>query len=195
MTTWFTADTHAGHSNIIRYTGRPFKDAEEMDRCLIERWNSVVGPEDIVYHLGDLSLNGWQLVEKFVWRLNGVIKLVPGNHDSRWIEGYGLALLRDGGLALEKKLEILEPLVSLRLPAQEFRDIHVDVVPRCIVLCHYGMRVWDSSHKGSQMIYGHSHERLPPHGKSFDVGVDGHDFTPWSLLEVQARMKGLEVAP
>jgi calcineurin-like phosphoesterase family protein len=124
-------------------------------------------------------------VEKIVWRLNGFIKVVPGNHDGKWIKGYH----KTPGLG--DKLEILPPLVSLRLPVQEFRDAHVASVPRYIVVCHYALRVWEAWRRGSWHIYGHSHTNLPPHGLSFDVGVDGHDFRPWSLREVYQKVKGL----
>ena len=42
MTTWFTADLHFGHANIISYSGRPFADATAMNEALIERWNASV---------------------------------------------------------------------------------------------------------------------------------------------------------
>ena len=38
---WFTSDTHFGHKEIIRFTGRPFASVEEMDRELIRRWNEI----------------------------------------------------------------------------------------------------------------------------------------------------------
>lgn len=44
-----------------------------------------------------------------------------------------------------------------------------------VVLSHYGSRVWNKSHRGSWLLYGHSHGSLPPLGKSVDVGVD----SPW----------------
>ena len=50
---FFTADPHFGHANIIRSCSRPFKDAEEMDRTLIDNWNACVGEEDAVFILGD----------------------------------------------------------------------------------------------------------------------------------------------
>ncbi len=31
MDRWITADLHLGHTNIITYSGRPFRDADEMD--------------------------------------------------------------------------------------------------------------------------------------------------------------------
>ncbi len=42
MTTWFTADTHFGHANIIRHCDRPFASIEEMDDELIRRINERV---------------------------------------------------------------------------------------------------------------------------------------------------------
>jgi calcineurin-like phosphoesterase family protein len=40
--TWFTADFHFVHSNIIRYCNRPFRDVAEMDQTILERLNSSV---------------------------------------------------------------------------------------------------------------------------------------------------------
>ena len=52
---FFTSDFHVGHTNVIRFDGRPFKDVDEMNQSLIDNWNSVVGDEDVVFYLGDLS--------------------------------------------------------------------------------------------------------------------------------------------
>jgi calcineurin-like phosphoesterase family protein len=45
-----------------------------------------------------------------------------------------------------------------------------------IVLCHYALRVWNRSNRGSWHLYGHSHGRPPEvrHSLSMDVGVDAH---------------------
>ena len=51
MTTWFTADLHFGHANIIDYSGRPFADATAMNQALIERWNASIHPDDTVWVL------------------------------------------------------------------------------------------------------------------------------------------------
>lgn len=53
MAVWFTADTHFGHANIIRYCKRPFASAAEMDEVLLRHINERVGVEDVLYHLGD----------------------------------------------------------------------------------------------------------------------------------------------
>jgi len=56
MTRYWTSDLHLGHTNIIRYTGRPFADVDEMNRALIEQWNDVVTDTDEVWVLGDVAL-------------------------------------------------------------------------------------------------------------------------------------------
>ncbi len=43
---YFTADTHFGHENVIRFCGRPYATAAEMDEALIENWNSRVKGND-----------------------------------------------------------------------------------------------------------------------------------------------------
>jgi len=81
---FFTADTHFGHSNIIKYCHRPFKTIEEHDYQLIQLWNSRVKPEDTVFVLGDFCYK--QLKTKtakfYEDQLNGKIIFVKGNHDS-----------------------------------------------------------------------------------------------------------------
>lgn len=45
----FTSDQHFYHENIIKSVGRPFANAEEMNRVLIRNWNERVCTEDEVY--------------------------------------------------------------------------------------------------------------------------------------------------
>ena len=53
---YFTADTHFGHCNVIRFCDRPFASAEEMDEAMIQNWNERVTGNDTVYILGDKFL-------------------------------------------------------------------------------------------------------------------------------------------
>ena len=48
---YFTADTHFGHENIIRFCNRPFSSVTEMDETLITNWNRRVKGNDTVYIL------------------------------------------------------------------------------------------------------------------------------------------------
>lgn len=88
MKTFLISDSHFNHSNIIKYCDRPFKDVEEMNKGMIEKWNSVVSKDDIVYHLGDFAFGKRSFIESIVQQLNGRIYLVLGNHDSHSIKGY-----------------------------------------------------------------------------------------------------------
>jgi calcineurin-like phosphoesterase family protein len=54
--TWFTADFHFGHNNIIRYCNRPFRNGEEMDQTILEPLNASVKPNDTLYFLGDFCI-------------------------------------------------------------------------------------------------------------------------------------------
>lgn len=80
---FFTSDLHLGHKNIIRFSNpRLFKTIEEHDETIISNWNSVVNKDDIVYILGDISLNlSQEKLETYLQRLNGKKSLILGNHD------------------------------------------------------------------------------------------------------------------
>jgi calcineurin-like phosphoesterase family protein len=50
-----------------------------MDQFIVDRWNSVVRPQDHVYHLGDVAMKKDSI--ETVSRCNGHKRLVRGNHD------------------------------------------------------------------------------------------------------------------
>lgn len=89
--TFYTADLHLGHANIIKYCDRPFKDVNHMNEALIRNWNSRVKPEDTVIHNGDFCFKNTPGgkegegagVDAKEWtkKLNGNIVFVRGNHD------------------------------------------------------------------------------------------------------------------
>ena len=45
------SDAHFGHDREFLWGPRGFKSSIEHDEATIANWNSVVGPDDIVYHL------------------------------------------------------------------------------------------------------------------------------------------------
>lgn len=88
INTWFISDTHFGHKNILEYEkeSRPFETLEEMHEVIIERWNTVVGKDDIVYHLGDFCFGKHNI--SIAYRLYGKKRLILGNHDIYSISDY-----------------------------------------------------------------------------------------------------------
>jgi calcineurin-like phosphoesterase family protein len=81
---WLVSDTHFGHKNIISYSNRPYKDVEEMDWDMVEKWNSVVKDGDKVYHLGDVYMGGQsrEYINNILSHLKGQKRLILGNHDN-----------------------------------------------------------------------------------------------------------------
>jgi calcineurin-like phosphoesterase family protein len=186
MNTFFTSDTHFGHANIIRYCKRPFASVEEMDNTLIHNWNAVVRPEDTVYHLGDFAVGGGPAAP-YLRRLNGTIYFCLGNHDKRlrFIKAY-----------LDIELELQDHFAGSYLNDDKVKFgipylREVTVEKQEIGLCHYAMKVWNGSHKGSWQLYGHSHGTLPddPNSLSCDVGVDCWNYFPVSMEQLRDKMK------
>ena len=84
---YFTADTHFGHENVIRFCDRPFSSANEMDEAMIANWNARVKGDDTVYVLGDMFFRSTN-AETILQRLKGKKRLIVGNHDGSWTVSY-----------------------------------------------------------------------------------------------------------
>ncbi|QRY96357.1 metallophosphoesterase [Sphingomonas paucimobilis] len=155
MTIFFTADTHFGDHRTINIQKRPFASVGEMDAVLIERWNAMVGPDDIVWHLGDVARRAAD-VPALLDRLHGTKHLLRGNNDpDATLTAIGWASVGD------------------------YAEIVVD--GEALVLCHYPCRSWNGQHRGTLNLHGHSHGRLKPMPRQFDVGVDVQEFAPVTL--------------
>jgi len=83
---FLVSDTHFGHAGVCRFTHedtgakiRPWDNPDEMDEAMVQAWNETVGPNDKVYHLGDVVMHRKSL--PIMNRLNGDKVLIRGNHD------------------------------------------------------------------------------------------------------------------
>src|SRR5437763_16602672 len=82
MTTFFTSDTHFGHGGALGLYRRPFSSVAAMNEGMVERWNETVGPDDVVWHLGDFAIRQKpEMVAEILARLRGRKHLVTGNND------------------------------------------------------------------------------------------------------------------
>jgi len=149
-----------------------------MNESLIESWNKVVSPNDIVYHLGDVAFMSYEKFNKILHRLNGEINIILGNHDKMIIE-HREDFLKSGKIKL----------------IQDYKEIKIG--NDLITMCHFPMRVWNGSHRGSISLHGHCHGTISPYGKSLDVGVDckliTKEYHPISIEEVLEYMKNRPV--
>ena len=165
MATFFTSDTHFGDAPRLRVDKRPFASIGEMDRAIVERWNEVVGPEDEVWHLGDFAISQpVARMDELLGVLHGRKHLVAGNND-------------------EEPTRTLARWASVR----DYAEIEVDGVR--LVLCHYAFRTWNDMGQGVINLHGHSHGRLSPAPRQYDVGVDARELRPVTLEELRVRRR------
>lgn len=75
------ADTHFSHNNIIKYCNRPFENTSLMNQYMVEKWNNIVKPNDIVFHLGDVGFGLKEQLIPLITNLKGHKILLRGNHD------------------------------------------------------------------------------------------------------------------
>lgn len=161
MNIFFTGCTHYGHKNIVRGVSnwdsgyRDFDSIKDMNNVLVNSINSVVGPNDILYSLGDWSFGGQNNIVEFRERINcNHIHLVAGNHDEH--------IRYDNGYEFKKLFASYNELTEILVNKQK------------ITLCHYPLEVWDKSHRGAWMLHSHCHGSLPDDSnkKRIDVGFD-----------------------
>lgn len=179
---YFTADLHYGHDNIVKYCNRPVLSAEE-EAALKSGANFKISPETRVRHHNLIvnSINARVREEDTLWVIGDCVsrhladefraaircrdlRLVRGNHDTPHIEGI----------------------------FTQVHDIaHVWVGDgrhgkRWLTLCHYPMKSWFKSNRGSVMLHGHCHGNMAhePNELILDVGVDPCLFTPLSTTDV-----------
>lgn len=175
---WFTSDLHFGHQNILKFCKRPWKTTEDMDWNLIQNWNSVVKPDDLVFDLGDFAFATNGRWKELLSQLNGHHYLILGNHDiTRWPG--------------DKVMELFEEVSQQMILKIDGRTVYLNHYP---YLCFGG--AWKNPENAVYQLFGHVHSgpncagtdtdrlvNLFPY--QYDVGVDNNNYTPVSWQQVQ----------
>ena len=166
---YFTSDLHFYHDKIITHTQRPFHNAEEMNKTLIQKWNNKVSSSDEVYILGDFTMKGADIASSCLYSLRGKKYLIRGNHD-RFVDS----------AAFEASL-----FVSVR----DYMEITYQNTR--FILFHYPIAEWNGYWKGVIALHGHQHnhknynlENRKKRILRYDVGVDANDMAPVSAEEI-----------
>ena len=189
---FITSDTHYGHKNICRGVTdwrlpdggipmdqtRDFDTIEKMNEKIIRNINSVVGEDDVLFHLGDWSFGGFENVQKFRDRiLCKEIHLILGNHDTH---------IENDRYNVQELYTSVNHYTKLMYKNNTF------------VLFHYPIASYDGLNKGHIHLHGHVH--LPTNlrfgkGKKMDVGMDGHPtFGVYNMDEIIRIMDKREIA-
>jgi calcineurin-like phosphoesterase family protein len=139
---------------------RDFDSINEMNHTIIENWNRVVGPKDIVVHLGDVVFGKRNLF--LLSHLNGRKILVKGNHDHFPIQMY---------------LEHFEDIRAMDVRKKEnILFTHLPV--------HFSEMFWCGRN-----AHGHTHDRILPDERYMNMCVECIDYTPMEIEEVMARFE------
>lgn len=174
MEIWFTSDYHLDHFNIISYCDRPFmpkdigngdesvisKALARMFNTIVKNYNSMVGRNDLVYNLGDISLRGSENLswyKRTIGLLNGKKHLILGNHDKLNPFSYVDAGFETVHTALH--LELLD-LYLAHDPAMS--NVRSD-------------KLW---------ICGHVHNLFKTQKNVINAGVDVWEFKPVNLSKI-----------
>jgi len=178
---FITSDTHFGHQNICRGvtnwrtqdgkipidSTRDFETIDQMNQRLVDGINNMVGQDDTLIMLGDVSFGGFENIGIFLDRLVCKnIHLILGNHDTHIANNKG-------------------NIQSRFLSTQHYLEVKLN--DRNFVLCHYPLQSWHGLNKGVIHLHGHSHlgrETKFGNGKRMDVGVDGNGLNPYSIYEI-----------
>lgn len=162
---WIVSDTHFGHSNILGFKhtdgtlirGSRFSSVEEMDEHMVERWNSVVGDGDIVYHLGDVYFEHGHRV---LPRLKGRKRLILGNHDN--------------GKASYLQVNFQKILMWRMFPEFNCVLTHVPIHESGMFKVQY-------------TLHGHIHQHDSPSLRHINCSVEVQDYTPKHIEELIPR--------
>ncbi len=79
---YLSSDLHFGHDKNFIYKPRGFFSVQENDEIIVERFNSIVQPDDDLYLLGDQMLGDNEHGLDCLRQLNGNLHILWGNHDS-----------------------------------------------------------------------------------------------------------------
>lgn len=162
---WFISDTHFGHENIIYYAHRPFEGPEDMDEIMIDKWNTHVKPEDLVYHLGDFAMNS-NHAKKIRPLLNGTIRLIAGNHDD--IPKYAHA-----------------GLFQRITESRNLETVHSDL--KGVYATHRPIILGETARIN---VHGHIHHRDPDSDHHINLSVEKTGYAPVHLEDLVKMVKG-----
>ncbi len=185
---FFTSDWHIGHSREFLYEPRDCSSRDEHVNMIIDGINSQAAPDDLIIHMGDMSLTStFEEFKSWLRQINCKnIFSITGNHDNNWLKFinernsstfepdlsdilyYPLGQTNYVTLGPQQEITIIEPSGVIGKKAHRYP----------ITLNHYPMHLWNKSHYGAYMLCGHSHGSFEktqvkyPYGKILDCGVE-----------------------
>jgi calcineurin-like phosphoesterase family protein len=189
---WYTSDLHIGHKLVATHRGFWYENPTEglvvdvaaHDLRLAQNWDAIVAPDDVVFVLGDISINGKQHALDWIAERPGTKHLITGNHDPVWTQNRKALGLQRHWLSY---FETINEFVRRKLEGET------------ILLSHFPYESWGDGpdrpgsrwnqyrlpELGDRLLHGHTHGNEREHGTMFHVGVDAWDLRPVPQSAVQ----------
>lgn len=160
------SDMHFDHKNIIKYSDRPFRTVDDMNRALIGNWNRNVRKGDRVYYLGDMTFGGKRRrpIDFWLSKLNGDVRFIRGNHDTDTIT----------------RAEVIADRFPIKYGGYEFLLMHDPYRPSD----WDGWIIHGDKHNNSPVRYPHINRR----NKTVNVCVEYTKYTPMNLDEIIVKI-------
>lgn len=185
---WFTSDTHYNHSNICRGTTkwvgnldkytRNFPTIDIMNTTIVDNINTLIVEDDILIHLGDWSLGGFDSIREFRKRIICKnVYLVLGNHDPHIENNKENIQELFVDVVHYTRLEVNTYCHHAKFPSRKLE----------FVLSHFPICSWHGMNKDVMHLFGHVHLdefNKIMRGKSMDVGVDGNYLYPYRMNQI-----------
>lgn len=142
-----------------------------MNDTIIDNINSVVQPDDTLWHLGDFAFGDKSQIPYLRSRIKcRNINLLFGNHDHALKKFYRDEFQWTG----------------------QYKEITRNKTLICMM--HYPLGSWNQIGRGAINLYGHCHSNYSRNiGRQMDVGVDNNNFMPLSLDEILERMRNVPI--
>lgn len=175
----FIADTHFGHTQILKDSRPQFKSIEEMDNYIIDNINKKMTRNDTLYIVGDFSYRSKTSPIEYLKAIKPKKVLILGNHDE-WFKK----------LTNEEKEKYL-----VNGKDKSFNEFRLKKNSIELYFCHYPRLAWNRSHYfGTTFsICGHIHNRTDGTvaaelfhlvKNQFNAGVDINNFEPVTFKEL-----------
>lgn len=214
---FFTSDLWLGRNNIIDIYKRPFSSVEEMNSTIIEKWNTTVNNDDIVFVLGNCVYDGTHAQniladmrgtkvmmlsesDKNILRVDDVyldeITLLGEIYKTHFFNDKQEAMLYDtfGLLTSEETLNSISNIAETFHPDVIFlKDSIVDLARYGITLSLYPLLEWNGKKSGTMNLHGGTLESSKDlkNERRLSVRTDFWGFRPIGLSEVQTIIKQL----
>ena len=174
---YLSSDLHFGHDRGFIYEPRGFSSVQENDETIIERFNSIVRPEDDLYLLGAQMLGNNEHGLDCLRQLNGKLHILFGNHDTDTRKGLYFGLSNVVG--------VLGYAGMLKYKKWRFYLSHYPTITDNL---NDVSKPWEQV----KCLYGHTHQKTNFYNDNpllYHVGVDSHNCYPVSIDQVIEDIK------